>query len=144
MKNCLFFLLLLSLTALPESFAQTPTCSPKQDGDVISTLASAGTFANLANKKGSLKYELSSLVSEGLDKLEAQSSSPESPYLTLSVIPNKFKDDYSDIETCKRLENQTTKSPIHYKDINFKSKDELVEWFFDFTQQRIIQRILRY
>lgn len=132
---------------LPRAWAQ---CSVSA-GDVTlkSTLASAGTWANLRKTPESLAVQSRELLQFALDneKTAVAPSSGDScsgqacsvdgqkPKIVFLTIPNKIRgDNYSDKSLCTKLESATRQKPLQFGERVYATLDELVSWFSEFSQ----------
>src|SRR5262249_12264370 len=106
--------------------------------------ATAGSVANLRDAPGSLKAELSRLLSDAREdvtqatprgKTCSQSCTAVGrPRITLSVIPNKFLKNYGDAEKCAQRLTQTSLQPLKFGPHRAKSEKELGEWISEVSQ----------
>lgn len=128
---CIKFLSILTLllAALP-AHAQPNICTPKNQADISSTVATAAALANITNKQDSLKYKLNEIITKDSANLLPQKDS----YLLLNVVPNKFKETYTDQASCQQLLDKTTAMPLRYENLTFDTKESLIDWFYNFTQ----------
>ena len=107
--------------------------------------ATAASVANLRGAPGSLKAELSRLLSDAREdvaqatpragKTCSQSCTPVGrPRITLSVIPNKYLKSYGDEEKCAQRLTQTSLHPLKFGPRRSKSEKELGEWISEVSQ----------
>ena len=99
------------------------------DKHIIGSIeASAGTWVNLRNNKGSLRYETNRLLSKGLDYLD------QGIDLKFSSVPAKFKTEYRNYEYCEKKLDKTSEENITFDNQEFKSFDEMQEWITEFSK----------
>ncbi len=133
---------LLPPTSLAES---QPICAAiSKDVRVVSATASAGTWANLRNNEGSLRYETSRLLGDALAKAPTaaapQGVCPQAcksegpPKVIFLATPRKTLNDYSDKAECSKLLEQTTIKPFDFSNRKFPNSADLAAWFNDFSQ----------
>lgn len=109
-----------------------------------SALGSAGTWVNLRNAAGSLRYETSQMLSVALAKAKNTSPPadlcppdcklPQKPLVIFSAVPHKLLDKYSDRTECEKLLKQTSTVPFRYQGHNFDNSEDLASWFNEFSQ----------
>lgn len=130
MKHNLFFLLLFSLLIISTSVEAEDTDEdkcPSSEHSLGDAIGSAGTWGNLRNNKGSLRFETKNLLDKNLELVDSSIS------LIMSSTPREYLTSYSNQEYCAELENKTTKKPLEYSR-SFNSPDELNVWISDFSQ----------
>lgn len=119
------------------------SCAAREVG-VEDVTATAGSFANIGNLKGSIRYEsdrmLGAAVSQSSGSKAAERACsdgcvPEIPPITVfRVVPAKFLEKYSDMKTCAKYYADTKASPIEYQARNFRGLESLSGWINDFSQ----------
>lgn len=102
-------------------------------------LASAGVFANAANRAGSLRFESAEMLRAAVRELEKRqncsvSKCPGSGEIAFEVIPNKTLSTYSDYQSCAEFEAKTTTSRLKFSEQRFDTLESLAEWIGDFSQ----------
>ena len=124
MKIHYYLIVVLLLT----NFAQADDLDFCAKGTEVKTLATASSWANLRNNKGSLKYETTQILTSGLKSLT------EHQKLLIKSTPNKLRKDSNDKQYCQNKFDQTSKSPLKYSPKLFDNVGELNEWIGDFSQ----------
>lgn len=139
-------LIILTLSLAVGTFtasAEAPICtSTEHFVPLKSTEAGAGTWANLRNHQGSLRFESSALFQTALAGLSKQSppSNLCAPGCTpkavirFTSVPKKFLADYSEKPKCERRESETKIRPLLYTGLSFDSIDAFNSWYSDFSQ----------
>jgi len=139
----LVFTSVASVLLIPmRAAAEDSGCAEKRV-PLKSLQASAGTWANLRNNPGSLRYESSAIVGQALKNLPTLTpptdlctggcGAPVAQIFFVS-IPNKFLKDYDEREKCAKLEAATKKAPYLYSGLKFDSLDAFNSWYSDFSQ----------
>jgi hypothetical protein len=118
------FLLLCSSAVIAENVDE---CKSKQQ-KLESTEGSAGTWDNLRNNEGSLRYETGKLLTSGLAMLSPETS------IIISSKPKKFLKDHRDNDYCNKRFSETKDQPIVFTDKTFESQDDLNSWISDLSQ----------
>jgi hypothetical protein len=120
--------------------------SQVKDTPFRATTATASVFANLQNRKGSLRHETEALfdaakaaVEEGTfaaPKDLCRSPCNESPkaFFVFRAAPQKYRENYGDKEKCAALLQQTQREPFTFAGREFDSLDSFYEWWSDFAQ----------
>jgi hypothetical protein len=141
-----FLLLVLFLTALVSTnvqiLAQASCYTAGEENGYDSRLASAGFFANFRNTPGSVNFEMDQMLSQAhshADKIKSLPACPgQCPNASLALIfksnPNKVQSAYSEQAQCQTLLDQTSKNPIVYRDLKFKTAEEAKAWYHELTQ----------
>ncbi len=112
--------------------------------ELDSATASAGSWGNLRNNPGSLRFESSRLLTAATKSQPSSPpsdltcppgcSAPKRPEVIFRSVPQKFLSDYSDREHCEQLRSATERAPLTYKNRKFPDADGLNSWFGDFSQ----------
>lgn len=92
------------------------------------TEATASTWDNMRNKKGSLRFETDRLLKQGLSNLSSETK------VVVESKPKKFLASSSDATYCKKKIKETKSSPLIYTGKIFSSQDDLSSWISDFSQ----------
>lgn len=127
-------LVLLVSSSLSMSATFADSCSSGDSKLLQKVTASAGSWANLRNNPGSLRFESARLLKEGSTMLTSSSSTQKDSTLLLESSPKKFLVDYADFTYCKEKLSTTSASPIKFGPLSFASMEELSAWFSDFSQ----------
>jgi len=123
-KLCLIFTIIIPFIISNPSFAE-PSCDLSKGS---SKLATANTWENLRNNKGSLKFETAEILKCGLPNL------PLEKMLIISSLPKIFLSEYDDKTYCQSKLSETKKSPYIYNAGSFSSVEDLNDWIKDFSQ----------
>jgi hypothetical protein len=134
-------LVLLSLTRL--CLAQS-CANPAPPISVASLKASAGIYANLRNRPGSVKYESRAVFLKGKERWRSvQKSPPKCPTgckgvpsleLVFRSAPLKTPSSGSDRKYCLQRLAATRKTPLRFRPASFSTVDDLSTWMSDFSQ----------
>lgn len=142
---------LLATTLLVAIFAASPSLADEKkcadaykDVELVRTLATASTWANLRGSAGSLKSESKRLLNDAFtraantqapaDSCPADCTAKTHPQVIFETKPNKTLSNYSDRAACLQRLATTTRTPIQYLNRRFATLDELSAWFADFSQ----------
>lgn len=120
MKKIFF---LLSLTIFPNITVGQEICTT----ETYKKIATANTWDNLRNNKGSLKFETGIILKKGLQEINDNR-------LRLSSIPSSFESNSSDIGYCQNKLSDTKKNPLKYSPPPFTSIEDLNTWVSDFSR----------
>ncbi len=117
-----------------------------KDEPFRTTTATASIFANLGNRKGSLRYEIDALFDAAKAAVEDESfaapkdlcpshcnGSPKA-FFVFRAAPQKYLEDYRGKEKCAALLRQTKQEPFIYADKKFDSLNSFKDWFNEFIQ----------
>ncbi len=126
MNLLIIYILILFSSALAEA-ESLEECKLKAH-ELLRTEGSAGTWDNLRNNKGSLRYETNELLSSGLTVLDPETS------ITITSEPKKYIREHKDANYCKTKLDETSKTPIVFSNKKFKTSEELNSWIADFSQ----------
>jgi hypothetical protein len=134
-KNCLniTFLLLLGLPLFDISVIADSCRDPSYKKVLQSTEASAGSWANLRNNPGSLRFESARLLKEG-DAILTTNTVEKNSALILESSPKKFLSDYDEFNYCQEKLKTSAQSPIKFAPPAFTTMEDLSNWFSDFSQ----------
>ena len=147
MKTTFSFTLTLTVYSVfaANTAAVAQNCSAIQKTIVKdSVTASASTFANLRNRKGSVRYETHRIFTEAKER-GAAASKPTSlcpegcsinslPMMQFSSVPKSFKQDYGEYGECQTYLEETRVHPLTYnKELELEQED-LEKWLGDFSQ----------
>lgn len=143
-RIAIYVMVLISSSILVKAEEGGDCSSYVKDVKVESGLASASMLANARNKKGSIRYEMNSMLGkaeEGLPNAEkpvdlcpSNCELANQPLIVFSSIPNKFLSNYDQQEKCEGLLDETEKNPMTYNDREFDTMQALESWFSDFSQ----------
>jgi hypothetical protein len=142
-RRTTFSTLFLTLLTVAPSRAEVPCTPLNTDIPVRSTLASAGFFANLANAKNSINYQMDQLLKQAWQEAStvesakpgcAQSCGEPVVALIFNSAPNATLQGYEDSSTCTTLYEATRTQPIVYADRTFDSEADAKDWYEDLTQ----------
>ena len=131
-------------------FAQSPAQSPfecrsySKEIAISSGVGSAGTWANLRNAEGSLRFETAQMLGSALKNAKTaippaglcpqECKAAVAPLVLFSATPHKLLDKYSDKTECEKLLSQTSTVPFEYSGLKFASSEDLANWFNEFSQ----------
>lgn len=118
----------LLITPLLLNFAHASDDGFCSTGIEIKKLASASSWANLRNSKGSLSFEINEILNSGLKDLSQDQK------LVINSVPNKTLSNSNDNDYCKSKLDKTTQKKITYSPKSFASVDDLNDWIGDFSQ----------
>ena len=136
----IFFVALVSANV--QILAQASCYTAGEEKYYESRLASAGFFANFRNSAGSVNFEMDQMLNRAhkyADKIKLLPACPgQCPNASLTLIfkstPNKVQSAYSEQAQCQALLDQTSKNPIIYSDLKFKTAEEAKAWYHELTQ----------
>lgn len=141
--NCLTVLVLLACLrgAAFSVHEAAADCNKPEEAFKRHALASASVLSNAANRKGSLRFESSALLTEALTQLDSSEAAPcpaecpkRSGAVSLKTVPHAFLSDYSDAPLCAEHLAQTSAAPLLYENRSFANLEELNTWVGDFSQ----------
>ena len=122
-------------------------CRPTQHDLVVEIkTASADVLPNLFNSEGTIRYEFERMLTNA-DQMFLIAQAPKNicnqrcntskePEIVFSSKPKKFLKNYRGAEKCAALHQESTVTPIHYRDLNFENLEDFLNWFEDFSQGR--------
>lgn len=107
-------------------------------------MATASMWDNFRRNPGSIAFECQQLIDRALAdqglsaEYESHCQPPCVAHLEGAVIlrskPNKLLSDYSEKELCQKFLTATTRDPLRYEGLRFKSSAEFNDWFSNFSQ----------
>jgi hypothetical protein len=107
-------------------------CSPSPSAAPPATeTATAGTWANLTNRAGSIRATSNHMLSSAIETARSNKSVQR---IIFKSIPELSKKAADDDQICARLEQATRQKPLEFDDKRFPTVDDLTDWIMDFTQ----------
>jgi hypothetical protein len=107
-------------------------CNPASSAAPLATeTASAGAWANLTNRAGSIRATSNHMLSSAIETARSDQSVQR---IVFKSIPELSKKTTDDDQMCARLEQTTRQKPLKFDDKRFATVDDLTDWIMDFTQ----------
>ena len=107
-------------------------CSPSPSAAPPATeTASAGTWANLTNRAGSIRATSNHMLSSAIETARSDKSVQR---IIFNPFPSCRRRTTDDDQMCARLEQATRQKPLEFDDKRFPTVDDLTDWIMDFTQ----------
>lgn len=145
LRSCFVVLFSSSVNfpVLAQSSAQ-PCEGYFKDIPVRATVASAGFWANMQDRQGSLSYESNAIFHEAKAKSSLLQypgdfcsrgcSLAQTAVLHFKSIPHKVLTEYDDASHCESLRSTSTKKPYVYETTALRTIDELNAWIKELSQ----------